>query len=968
MKAEFSASSQDWANSPALSLAPQSLVALPSLVRARGGAEFDPREDRWSWRDSLSTVSLDFEPFRDLLTPQLVAALKATLVWYAEVHSPNTLSTSRWQMLHFLRTVVSEGAPPLREIRGVDLLNYRAALSGDNVYYLGRIGSILRRWGRLGFPGVQDALSLLDDMRIGGAAKGAPVMTMCPLIGPFTNLEQEAIQAAVDEAFTDGTIEEGHYLLTWLFLALGQRPIQYAALKVCDLSQTTSADGSQIFMLKVPRAKQHENPRTSFKERHLIPQIGRPLWNYVQRIRKQYSVLLPDSEQAPMFPQKRPGALAHGFEYHYTAGSLSMALRQVLAKLNVLSERTGDWHTSSSSRPASMAEPFLSFAKSYVRYQHGARRSKAIAGRLAALRALEAALIEHGLDANPVACQPDVLNRAAQLLKERYAAAVAYRYGSQLQLVAEFLNKHGLTSLGFAWQHPIKRPEEGARVGREFDERRHEKMPSPASLRALAKVFHLATDPCDVLVSAMAAILCAAPDRVNEVLTLRIDCETSQAVPSTNESAYGLRWWPSKGAEPMIKWVVNSMADVVQEAIHKTRRATDEARAVARWYEANPKKLFLPPDLEELRSHERLTMQEIGQAIFAKPVDRNVPRIWCKTYGVPIVTEGRRSTAAFADVEAAVIQMLPRGFPVADAGRGLLYSEALFVVRVNELHSTKTPYRCAIDLVEQGDVYQRLGARSETGVASIFDKFGLTEDDGSSIRLKSHQFRHYLNTLAQAGGLSQLDIAKWSGRRDVRQNRDYNHVSDRDVLALVREAEVAARPMFGPVAKAYRGSLIPRDEFDRLKLQSAHTTDYEYCVHDFTMLPCQQHMDCINCEEEVCIKGQDPEKEANIRQLQRETAHLLNIAKAATVEGDPGADRWVEHQQLTLARADQLCAILDDERVPAGAVIRLSNLEAPSRIENAVQRRLQQPVPHQRLPGPEGPASRQSPTRKAGEQ
>ena len=627
-----------------------------------------------------------------------------------------------------------------------------------------------------------------------------------------------------------------------------------------------------------------------------------------------------------------------------------------------------NWHTASSSSPASMAEPFLSFAKSYLRYQHGARRSKAIAGRLAALRALEAALTEHGLEANPVACQPDVLNRAAQLLKERFSPAVAYRYGSQLQLVAEFLNKHGLTSLGFAWRHPLKRPEEGARVGREFDERRHEKMPSPASLHALAKVFHLATDPCDVLVSAMAAIMCAAPDRINEVLTLRIDCETSQAVHSTNESAYGLRWWPSKGAEPMIKWVVNSMAGVVQEAIQKTRRATDEARAVARWYEANPKRLYLPPDLEGLRRRERLTMQEIGQVLFVRQVDRTVPRTWCNTYGISVVTEGRRSTASFADVEAAVIRMLPRGFPVADAERGLLYSEALFLVRVNELHSTKTPYRCAIDLVEQGDVYQRLGARSETGVASIFDKLGLTEDDGTSIRLKSHQFRHYLNTLAQTGGLSQLDIAKWSGRRDVRQNNAYNHVSDRDVLALVREAEGVARPMFGPVARGYRGSLIPRDEFDRLRLQSAHTTDYGYCVHDFTMLPCQQHMDCINCEEEVCIKGRDPEKEANIRQLQRETALLLQIAKDAVEEGDAGADRWVEHQQLTLARADQLCAILDDDRVPAGAVIRLSNLEAPSRIEDALRRRLEQPAPPRHLPGPEVFASRQSPETEAGTQ
>lgn len=342
MKAKVSATRQGWDNSSSVSAHDYGLVVLPKLARARGGAEFDPRADRWSWRDSLSTVSLDFAPLRNMLAPQLIAALKTTLIWYAEVHSPNTLATNQRQVLHFLRTVFSDGSPPLKSIRGVDLLNYKASLSNDTAYYLGRVGSVLRRWARLGLPGVQDAVSLLDDMRIGGGIKGKPVMTMCPIVGPFTNLEQEAIQAAVDEAFADGSIEEEHYLLTWLLLALGQRPVQYAALKVCDLSRSVSTDGVETFVLKVPRAKQHENPRTSFKERHLIPQIGRPLWTYAQRVRERHAELLPNPEQAPMFPQRRPGALAKGFEYHYTASALTATFREVMAKLNVMSERTGE--------------------------------------------------------------------------------------------------------------------------------------------------------------------------------------------------------------------------------------------------------------------------------------------------------------------------------------------------------------------------------------------------------------------------------------------------------------------------------------------------------------------------------------------------------------------------------------------------------------------------------------------------
>lgn len=38
-----------------------------------------------------------------------------------------------------------------------------------------------------------------------------------------------------------------------------------------------------------------------------------------------------------------------------------------------------------------------------------------------------------------------------------------------------------------------------------------------------------------------------------------------------------------------------------------------------------------------------------------------------------------------------------------------------------------------------------------------------------------------------------------------------------------------------------------------------YVTEYGYCVHDFSMLPCQKHRDCLNCNEQVCVKG-DEEK------------------------------------------------------------------------------------------------------------
>ena len=597
-----------------------------------------------------------------------------------------------------------------------------------------------------------------------------------------------------------------------------------------------------------------------------------------------------------------------------------------------------NWGTAKSAVPDMMSEPFLSFAKAYMRYQHAMRPTKSVGSRLAALRALEAALSESGGCSKPSATTAQTLDRATQLIQDHFTKAVAYRVGGQLEMLAGFLTKKQLVTVPMSWRSSISRPRDSVRVGKEFDRRRQEKLPSAAALDALAKVFNLATEPADVLVSSIAAILCSAPDRINEVLHLEVDCEVTQEIPSSGRTAYGLRWRPSKGAEPMVKWLVGSMESVVRRALSNIRGLTEQARIVARWYEEYPRELYLPAELEHFRRRERLSLQEIGNVLFESHTLRSTVNNWCRANGVPLVKEGKKLSGAFADVEKAVLAMLPRGFPIADAERGLKYSNALCLLQRNALQAGRAPYRCVIYLLGQGEIANRLGARSATGVPSIFDRFGFVEEDGSPIRVHSHQFRHYLNTLAQIGGLSQLDIAKWSGRVDVHQNDVYNHQSDKDVNALVRQLRGDESRISAPLTAARNAMLIPRDQFGRLKIATAHTTEYGYCIHDYTMLPCQLYRDCMNCTEQVCVKG-DAEKEANIRRLVAETRTLLRNAQAAESEGDFGAGRWVEHQKLTLSRAEQLCSILEDPEVPAGTAIRLHGIVPASRLEQSVEQR-----------------------------
>jgi hypothetical protein len=574
-----------------------------------------------------------------------------------------------------------------------------------------------------------------------------------------------------------------------------------------------------------------------------------------------------------------------------------------------------------------MDDRFRPFAKAYMRYMHGFRPTKIVGFRLAALRVLESALSENGLVPDPTRIDAFILNRAAQMIVDRYSEAVAYRIVGQLEMASEFLANNRLTSVPTRWRNPVKRPGDTVRVGKEFDERRQEKMPTEAALDTLPKAFRLAADPVDVIVSSVAAILCSAPDRINEVLILPDLCEVHQSAGNGRAEAYGLRWWPAKGADPMVKWIVPSMASVVEEAIGKIRSVTNEARKIAKWYEEHPGEIYLHDEARHLRNVEWLTMSEVAKIIGLE--NSNSAFTWCKGHGVMPLTDEKLKQVPFVDIEAAVVAMLPAGFPFLEKETGLKYSGALLVALTNQLHAQRGTYRCMIEPISINQINSGLGARAEHGFRSIFSKFGFTEPDGCPIKVTTHQFRHYLNTLAQAGGMSQLDIAKWSGRKDIRQNAAYDHVTPDQMLQKIRDAVGDESQMFGPLAEIPKKVLIPRDEFARLRIPTAHTTDLGFCVHDYTMSPCQLHRDCIHCEDFVCVKG-DNEKTIRLRQNLEEARELLRKATDAVGDGYAGGDRWLVHHQSIVERLSQLFSIIDDPRVPHGAVVQL----APPRVAN----------------------------------
>jgi integrase len=315
---------------------------LPAVIRTTSGIEFDPRQEVWRFRDALHTIHLDFGQIS--ASANIVLGSKRILVWCAENLSSSTVAASFNGLKHFCKLVSNSNNGIVEVIDVPQLLTYRASLGKNKSWMLGVLSLLFRRWYQLGIPGVTlDAVTVLNQLRIPGMEKGVAVSTMDPVHGPFTDIEFEAIQSTVNFAYSTGKMSRSNYVMSMLFMALGMRPVQYAALKVGDVRVSEATDGSKVYSLRIPRAKQkRQQVRNQFKERVLIPKIGALLDLHANDVEMRFSGILRDPKQAPLFPAlQRKYEEPSGFEFHRTGSSISASLSNILSSLQVVSERTG---------------------------------------------------------------------------------------------------------------------------------------------------------------------------------------------------------------------------------------------------------------------------------------------------------------------------------------------------------------------------------------------------------------------------------------------------------------------------------------------------------------------------------------------------------------------------------------------------------------------------------------------------
>lgn len=588
-----------------------------------------------------------------------------------------------------------------------------------------------------------------------------------------------------------------------------------------------------------------------------------------------------------------------------------------------------------------MAEPFLQFAKAYVRYHYSHKPVRSVSNLTAALQCVEAALIQVHGTADIGLLNLAVMDVSAVRCKAFFESPdIWYRTGRFLQALFKFCNDMRITPQLPAWKSPYRKPKILTEdLGVAGAKHRSDKLPSNELMLTLADLFANAESKESRFFSSIMVLLMVAPGRISEVLALPVDCIGWEDDDHGDRQMY-LRWWAAKGKGATKKWIIPAMQSVVEEAVSRLVDIGAPARVAARYAYDNPGKFMRHGACTTnttVADSDLLSPEEFATAVnieFHKASDDSDGNPgWALNYRnkkwiSKLLDSGNMTYEGLA--KHTLNEYAGEAWPFVDSAKTVKVWDALCLHRHYEMHKELLARQFSWRLPTSNEVNQRIG--SAKGL-SLFDQNGTTNSDGSSIKLTSHQLRHWLSTMSKRAGMDDYTLAQWAGRASVNDNRHYDHRTPEEQLQVARSLALDEKPS---VLVRFMTKLpVTYQELGIDRLGVAKTTLYGMCTHDYAMTPCQKQRECTTCKEHVCIKG-DHITLDRVRLLENQTEVLLHKAQQAHEDGIFGADRWVDNHKWKLAHTKSLRLTLEKEDVPNGSLVRIPEGHDPSAVRRAL--------------------------------
>jgi hypothetical protein len=502
-------------------------------------------------------------------------------------------------------------------------------------------------------------------------------------------------------------------------------------------------------------------------------------------------------------------------------------------------------------------------------------------------------------------CTED-LSQAELLMRARWRESTTYKRIVSIIVFAEFLAARGICrALYYRPQTP--RVEDFNRHTIAGQQERRDRLPTEAALLGLADIYReLATEPRDRLRIAAVAILVVTGFRIGELLTMPVDCEVEE--DRSGRPRYGLRYFreKSRGGAKMfaVRWLTAMGAELARQALSEIRNITEAARRRAQELEHSPHRVPIPG----YHWAARMTRSELEQSTGFREPPKQIP---CH----------RNRTGVFYrafEVESYLRSLRVVRLWTVDKNNGSfqMLSQTLLVAFRNFFHPGRPDSSLLVEPVVIQQISDFLSGRGE--VRSAFERFDIREPDGSLCRVTSHQFRHWLNYVADKGGLPVDLQTRWLGREHPRDTEAYRHATVDERLAWVKEG-VRSGELSGAKADAYLE--LPRskrDVFLDAEIQAVHVTAFGLCLHDFAVAPCPYHLNCIRgCPDYLRTRGSSSERH-HLVQIELATERALAGAKT---RGDI-AKAWITHYEETLDGVRKALAVDQDPGAADGGLVK----------------------------------------------
>lgn len=626
-------------------------------------------------------------------------------------------------------------------------------------------------------------------------------------------------------------------------------------------------------------------------------------------------------------------------------------------------------------KSALMQNPFRDFAKAYVRHKQYPKEVSSISSTMWALRFLYAGLMEvHG--------EPDIL-RIDGAVQESVRGKVdawyapsskmPYVVGCALMPIYSEVREKGINPALPHWQLPWKKRLDRARsMHPKAIIWRRDKTPDDQKFAAVFVAFELAESEKDQYWSSLAVLLAFASSRGGELVDLSIDSLIDEDYTDKygrTKRRVGLRWFSEKGFNSTIKWVPrlpSSNGDEVREtqlillvveAFNRLMRLSKPSRNAAKlaydtdgtFYPVH-KDCVTPPDYPQ---DVVLTDVEVAQAMRRKSTLKRSGDQFYEAYRTnrtkfawhfPCIEHGNPAYTDIAKADYTYFSGKIKNWPHTSSSERVKVWESLVLHQWNQFneHPDRALYPNSYCLPSTTKLSDQLGGRWHNGeqlMSSMFDRLGLTMEDGSPVQLTSHDFRRWHGTRGRAlayKGLSEHRLRMLAGRKDIRQNDAYDLNTPEQKAALYRQIIPIScdadslnkrREIGDPI---YRHELLNRPLGEHEVLQPVQVGEFGACTHSLTEPPCMKGGDCMTCSEKKYIKGTPGCLERLRATAAHHKAEFDALDEHQKKWDQLGVDQWMTYHAIRYAVAECLVRQMEDHSIPDGTVLGLDERFDPS--------------------------------------